>query len=668
MKCQNCGAELANEVSFCRECGTKVEMRKRFCRECGAELESGVKFCSSCGTSVDILKRQDEPTHAEQKYVMSTKGSGISQTNSAKKQNSTIVSHTRKNSALYIFISAFVIALVIFIVLSINHKSKDQNYTDILPHINTEQIGPNTIAKDSQYAYMSDEWHVYIATAISDSIIKIEKWEKTLKTSKSVDFDSDIGTYKINDEESGFAWVDKEHTTFLFTLKDDNNSKIKQGKQVAFTVNISDSDVNKGSDYSEDIPCYTYTNDDWHMYRAIPLTDSLMKIECWCRGSSNGKFLFGYDWCVINTNDNDVDFAWSDDEHESFTIMATDNENDYYWKDDKLVSFTLENNDSKYPNVLTYINVSENPENVERQQKNAFDEHNSIQVGNYSFDIPTYWVADTKEKDNFRAYAEKSERVAMIQIKASYDYLDKVTYELLKSENDKGLMSNAFNSWFDSHGEISSVGFNNGNIKGFVYSMDFVKDGYDGECVCLCFPSESDNKWFYVYLTQTDNTEYSYSDDFEKVLDSISIKQSQNTTDSPNGGGSDTSGEESPQSAIPNKTEVILPDASSKLGKDLEYKSTSNVCYINVDNIKNTPKLTTWNNITVTDGVAEYLKTLKDQGFTIEVINSDTKSPYKGFTIYESFFKVSDANTSWEVYLYIQYEDYVEYEFYIYLQ
>lgn len=667
MICRNCGTKLANGVSFCRECGTKVEFQKRFCRECGTELKNGVKFCSSCGTSINIQKGQNEPISVEQKYVRTTNSSGISQTDSAKKQDSTIVSHTRKNSALYIFISAFVIALVIFIVLSINHKSKDQNYTDILPHIDTEQTGPNTIAKDYQYAYMSDEWHVYIAKAISDSIIKIEKWDKTLNSSKSVGFDSDIGTYKINDAESGFAWVDKEHTTFLFTLKDDNNSKIKQGKQVAFTVNISDSDVNKGSDYSEDIYCYTYTNDDWHMYRAIPLTDSLMKIECWFRGSSMGKFLFGYDWCVININDNDVDFAWSDDEHDSFTITVKDNENDYYWKEEKLVSFTLENKDSKYPDVLSYINVSAKPENVERQQKNAFDEHNSIQIGNYSFVIPTYWVADTKEKDNFRAYAEKSDKVAMIQIKASYDYMDKVTYELLKSENDKGLMANAFKSWFDSHGDISSVAFNNGNINGFIYSMDFVKSGYDGECICLCFPSESDNKWFYVYMTQTDNTEYSYVDDFEKVLDSISIVQSPNMTDSPKEAGSDTSGEEALQSTTPKETEVILPDASSKLGKDFDSKSSLTVVYINVDNIKNKPKLTTWNNTTVTDGVAEYFKTLKDQGFTVEVTYSDVTTPYKGFTNYESYFKVSDAGISWEVYLNIQDEDYVEYEFDIYL-
>ena len=48
MKCQNCGADLEQGVSFCRECGSKV-ITKTFCRECGTELLPGAKFCSSCG-------------------------------------------------------------------------------------------------------------------------------------------------------------------------------------------------------------------------------------------------------------------------------------------------------------------------------------------------------------------------------------------------------------------------------------------------------------------------------------------------------------------------------------------------------------------------------------------------------------------------------------------
>lgn len=38
MKCQNCGADLADGVLFCRECGKEVPVDARFCSYCGADL------------------------------------------------------------------------------------------------------------------------------------------------------------------------------------------------------------------------------------------------------------------------------------------------------------------------------------------------------------------------------------------------------------------------------------------------------------------------------------------------------------------------------------------------------------------------------------------------------------------------------------------------------
>ncbi len=60
MKCEKCGASLAEGVSFCRECGAKVEKKKKFCRECGAKLEGEAKFCSNCGAKVE-----QESVHAQ---------------------------------------------------------------------------------------------------------------------------------------------------------------------------------------------------------------------------------------------------------------------------------------------------------------------------------------------------------------------------------------------------------------------------------------------------------------------------------------------------------------------------------------------------------------------------------------------------------------------------
>ena len=215
--------------------------------------------------------------------------------------------------------------------------------------------GSLSITKGTEYAYMTDEWNVYIATAISDDIIKVANWDKTMSNAKSVEHDYDVGTFKISDSENGFAWVDDEHTTFVLTFKDKNNSKFKKGGTATFTINISDSDKNKGSNYSEDIACFSYQNDDWHLYRAIPLTETLIKIETWYRGSSAGTFLFGYDLRLIDTTSGDTDFEWTDDEHTSFSITMRDEENKHEWKKETFVVFILENEDYTHFDVKSYL-------------------------------------------------------------------------------------------------------------------------------------------------------------------------------------------------------------------------------------------------------------------------------------------------------------------------
>ena len=218
-----------------------------------------------------------------------------------------------------------------------------------------EKEGVPSITKGTEYAYMTDEWNVYIATAISADIIKVENWNKTMSNSKSVSHEYDVGTFKISDSENGFAWVDDEHTAFVLSFKDKNNSKFKKGGTATFTINISDSDKNKGSNYSDKIACYSYQNDDWHLYRAIPLTETLIKIETWYRGSSVGTFLFGYDLRLIDTTSGDTDFEWTDNEHTSFSITMRDEENKYEWKKETFVVFILEDEDYTYFDVKSYL-------------------------------------------------------------------------------------------------------------------------------------------------------------------------------------------------------------------------------------------------------------------------------------------------------------------------
>lgn len=234
-----------------------------------------------------------------------------------------------------------------------NPYSTNQNNKDIAEL--KMDSGSLSITKGTEYAYMTNEWNVYIATAISDDIIKVANWDKSRSNSKTVEHDYDVGAFKINDSKNGFAWIDDEHTTFVLNFKDENNRKFRKGGTATFTINISDSDENKGSNYSEDIACFSYQNDNWHLYRAIPLTDTIIKIETWYRANALGSFLFGYDLCLIDTTSGDTDFEWIDDEHTSFSITMRDKENKYEWKKENFVVFILENEDYTHFDVKSSL-------------------------------------------------------------------------------------------------------------------------------------------------------------------------------------------------------------------------------------------------------------------------------------------------------------------------
>ena len=54
MKCNNCGADLADNTKFCTSCGSKVNQAgPRHCTNCGSQLPEGASFCTNCGQKQD---------------------------------------------------------------------------------------------------------------------------------------------------------------------------------------------------------------------------------------------------------------------------------------------------------------------------------------------------------------------------------------------------------------------------------------------------------------------------------------------------------------------------------------------------------------------------------------------------------------------------------------
>lgn len=373
MKCPNCGALLKDDALFCRDCGTKISIQKRFCRECGHEIEPGTRHCEYCGSEVRLLN--DSPGDMESISVIgnhNARGRSTGKRNTSSNRSRTRVETNnraqRRNDSLMsspinkmIIIATIIICIVIFFAFLIKHIKEGNKTIDLaISSITPFSTSSNELDTSHTYAYMRDEWDVYIAVPISTSVIKVEHWDRSNKSKPKMTYNSDIGTYKISDETSGFHWIDNEHMAFMLTIKDEHNSRIDVDTPVVFTINIYDNDEYKGTDFCDYISCYKYVCDDWDEYLAIPLSDNLVKIEAWTRGSSSDDFLYGYDFLVVNPNSNETDFEWADDNHSAFTITTIDPDNEYHWKEPTFVSFTRISPDYQYNNVLEYISAQKN--------------------------------------------------------------------------------------------------------------------------------------------------------------------------------------------------------------------------------------------------------------------------------------------------------------------
>ena len=353
MKCKQCGFELENHVLFCKNCGAKVERQFRYCRECGSELSSNINFCPNCGAKVQYRT-------SEEKENNSFAPASYSKTNRRLNKYDIGSSHKKRISVDPVVFVLFILALTVALVFAIKNKkdSVTAAVTASVP-LNTIQESEHSISKGTEYSFMSDEWNVYIAVAVSDTMIKVENWDKPIAFSKNFRKGKDIRSYQINDDSVEFGWFDDEHTAFTIIFSDKNNSKVKKPLHRFFTINTNNSNSNKGTNYDNRIACYTYMNDEWHMYRAIPLSDNLIKIECWRKNVSFGKYSYGWDWCLIDVTNNTTDFHWTDEEHTSFTMTSHDPQNSSYWKNDSFAVFDIENPNYKYSNVYNFLNGME---------------------------------------------------------------------------------------------------------------------------------------------------------------------------------------------------------------------------------------------------------------------------------------------------------------------
>ena len=157
-------------------------------------------------------------------------------------------------------------------------------------------------------------------------------------------------------------------------------------------------------------------------------------------------------------------------------------------------------------------------------EKNGFDSASNevYELAGYIVEIPTYWQSENLIDGGILRYSETGGKVAMLQVTASEESDDDypVTFDALMDDN--GNMIEAIES--TAFSEVTSYEVvDTGVIKGILYkgTIEDQSSGLAGYGEWFTFPSEIDRNWCTLVLCQIENTEYSYIDDFMKIIQSI---------------------------------------------------------------------------------------------------------------------------------------------------
>lgn len=307
----------------------------RFCAHCGAKIPDGAQFCHKCGKSI---KENNSKIEESISFLQEVKNDP---TSLLKKDGPM----TSKRKTILIMSVFFVLMLIIL-------PSERTNSHSYSSSSSSSTVTNYRVEEGAEYAYVYDSYSVYIATAVSDEWINIERWEYVNGVIKR---DGVVGAFKINDPEYEFSWLDDQQTAFQMKFTDEDNYHMRNKKKVVFTMDINDEAELKPTNFNSNIAIYLYQNDESHAYLAIPLTEDLIKIECWkiTKKDSDTEVMYDGDRWLLRTDGSDEDFEWTNSEHTAFTAGLKDDLN-YSWDKEKLVLFEVHNPDAAYKTCLEY--------------------------------------------------------------------------------------------------------------------------------------------------------------------------------------------------------------------------------------------------------------------------------------------------------------------------
>jgi hypothetical protein len=184
-----------------------------------------------------------------------------------------------------------------------------------------------SIEPGAVYTYGYKMNNLYVATAVSSTVIKVERWTKDNLDDSDYEKKYDLGVYQITDSENGFCWLDAEHTAFRMVIEDKNNVRKNGSEETIFTELPNEADQGMGTNYVTTLLHYEYRYNDNYLYIAVPLSDDLIKIECWYKRWPEKWHSYCYDVYTVDLNNEFSNIDFIESEHATFTATIMDAKN-----------------------------------------------------------------------------------------------------------------------------------------------------------------------------------------------------------------------------------------------------------------------------------------------------------------------------------------------------
>jgi len=535
--CSNCGVKLVDGDNFCANCGASVvkqqtERKKEFvgsikkCPSCGEEINSFTAICPACGHEINSQKVSDNLERF------------IAQINDCERE---IAQTTSANRGWSTWSTAkrvwWVICNVLFACIPLAiYWGYPLITIKVTPRLTKEE--KQLVSLIENYTFPNDR----------ESII-----EGLVYAKEKIDF---ISKEKI-DKKSAYwmrLWC----------------SKAEQLKQKADMMFPNDSIVNQS--YAEILADEKKVNNTikfkaiagvamvtaaliFMLFKngTIDTTDYDVEIKWQTNGLfaylpeptvTNGKITMETEkqiqFELYKVSESDFEEYVTACKDAGFTVDITKTDSVFYADNEEGLDLNL----FYYPNKKT-LNVSLDSYNWDEEddsnndaKDNESEKNSTIGFEEGTFDnltvkkivlsVPDYWDEEGSKNEYLQYYAEKGDKVAMLSIaypkESDDDY--EVTFNGLYEDNDN--MIKAVEQMFTDGDVVSSEQFESDfGIKGILYKFTYNEKiswskKVEGSGYCFCFPSETDRRWFYVVLLQTNNVEGDkYKDDYMTMLKTI---------------------------------------------------------------------------------------------------------------------------------------------------